>query len=116
MDFCRWNSFMSEVRRLFQDLLHDDQMDAVMNVAYVYIWFSRNAQGDREVDLATVLALWKELQELQTNAAAMGVYLATAGKNLLMNIWYWVLKKIPVCQVKVLMIPVEILLILPVVC
>lgn len=97
MDFRAWNSFMQEIRCLFQDLLTDEQMDSLINLVYIYLWFSWQALDDRGAHSDAVVSLWNTLQGIQSSAATMGVYLATPGEDLLMNIYMWVLTNILVC-------------------
>ncbi|OJT08195.1 hypothetical protein TRAPUB_908 [Trametes pubescens] len=85
IDYRGWDTYMRDIRRRFGDLLNNEQIDSLMNMAYVYLWFSRQPLTDRGENDARVVSLWNDLQQLQTTAAAMGVYLSTPGEDLLMN-------------------------------
>lgn len=86
---------MRDIRRRFGDLLNNEQIDSLMNMAYVYLWFSQQPLTDRGENDARVVSLWNDLQQLQTAAAAMGVYLSTPGEDLLMNVYMWARTNIP---------------------
>lgn len=63
---------MKDIRCVFQELLSNYQMDSIVDMAYIYIWFSRNRPDVQAADFDGIVLLWNELQELQTSAAANG--------------------------------------------
>ncbi|EIW54261.1 uncharacterized protein TRAVEDRAFT_23398 [Trametes versicolor FP-101664 SS1] len=94
MDFHAWNLYMKDIRCVFQELLSDYQMDSIVDMAYIYIWFSQNRPDAQAANFDGIVLLWNELQELQTSTAAMGVYLAMCSEDLLMNFSFWARSKI----------------------
>ncbi|OJT07310.1 hypothetical protein TRAPUB_1840 [Trametes pubescens] len=100
MDFHAWNAQVQDVCKTFAGLLTEDQLDTIKTLAYVYIWFSRQAMvattGNEHSD---VPALWAALQELLLTAIIMGSYLGTPGEDLIQNVQQWARSQLRVCGV-----------------
>lgn len=89
MQFCTWNSWVQDVRRVFDGQLHEEQLEAVTTLAYVYLWFGKAVRAGPTESEHDLQALWTDLQGLLLDGVVMAACLGTAGEDIVMNVEQW---------------------------